>query len=382
MTQLLSRPPKSVTREDRIHQSLIARAKLKRFASVAVIVLAVFGGLASAYLLATRPKPAAPPLVVAPASSIADSFATDFVLTYLTTTKGNEASLGRFITLRSGSVELPTVQASATNAKTVLVSALPSPPGLSSWSVVVSVQVADTIGAPGTRRYFQVGVSVLDGAKPRALGLPATVPPPAMGVDLELGYPEQVDPTTSAYSTAVSFLTAFLTGRGDFSRYAAQDVGLAPLSPPPYRTVTKIVSINADKPVDKLVDGAVYRLQVTLSARSVSYSPFTMTYWLSLQKSGDALVVTKIDRGPVQTDKATLPTTTGQVPPGSIADSNDSSPTLAQTTYAVAPTTTDPAQPSGSAGATSTPGASPPATSGPTPPSSQTVAPMTTTPAR
>jgi hypothetical protein len=94
------------------------------------------------------------------------------------------------------------------------------------WSVTIA------IGPPGQERYWRAAVDT-HGDTPVAVGLPAVVAGPPSEVDradlsVTLSQPPVDDPLTE---TVTGFLSAYLCGSGDLSRYLRPGLDLTPTEP-------------------------------------------------------------------------------------------------------------------------------------------------------
>ena len=186
-----------------------------------------------------------------PASSLAQSFAREYVTTYLTAKRGDEETLAAYITIKD--LKLPAVAAQFTDANVTFIKQIElAGNGVSVWTVTVSGIVNGNTSTSPRRAYYRVPVTVLDGA-PRAAGLPTQVAGPGIGIDLRMNYRHDVATDSPLGTTAAGFVTSYLTGGTDFTRYVTTDSRERPIKPAPYAAVL-VNSIQSD--VDHNGDGA------------------------------------------------------------------------------------------------------------------------------
>ncbi|NUU20914.1 MAG: hypothetical protein HOV68_05270 [Streptomycetaceae bacterium] len=286
-------------------------ARLARGVVWAVIVSGPLLGLAA---LASSGAAGTPPASIAstaaPGSDTGPAgFAQLYVAAYLGAGQGTEGTLTSYyaspVTLTSPPGMRRAVHLAAVASREVQ-------PGY--WSVTVAAQVAVKTQAgayvdAGTQ-FFRVGVqtaSLPDASGPGAAGytatsLPAQVAAPAGLQPGALGYGagRGVEPGP-ATDTAAAFLTAYLAGQGELTRYTSPEVRLSPITPAPYAQVTVTdVRDDAGGPTDQKVpaDGTVRRLLVTVDAADVSGAAYPLTYALQLKARGGRWEVASLDDAP------------------------------------------------------------------------------------
>jgi len=162
------------------------------------------------------------------------------------------------------------------------------------WSVTVAADVLDLVDGsylPAGIEYYRVPI-VVDGTRLSALSLPGRVaaPEPAR---LAAAQAEQNDAVPEALvATSGEFLSAFLTGAGDVSRFTAPGAGIVPIRPAPYTDVA--VTTVTSHP-----EGGDTVLQVTVHATAAGGHRHVMQY--SLQASDASGVWEILDFGPGRT---------------------------------------------------------------------------------
>ncbi|MGC5224530.1 conjugal transfer protein [Micromonospora sp. DT81.3] len=147
------------------------------------------------------------------------------------------------------------------------------------------------------RRYFQVAVSLEDGAL-RVVGLPAPVAPPVQGSTSVLIYTQTIGSSDPAAQTVTAFLGAYLAGSGDLSRYSSPGTDFIALDPAPY-VMVEVIDLRSDVlPSTSLSDGDTIRALVTVSLLSPLEQQLTSTYTLTLTVRASRWEVSAIDLAP------------------------------------------------------------------------------------
>ncbi|MCX4092164.1 conjugal transfer protein [Nocardia sp. alder85J] len=174
---------------------------------------------------------------------LAQSYARDFVVTYLSATSGQQDKLAEYVS--SGQqVTLPSIGRQITDGQVVYAARMSASEALDVWTVTVSVRVAKGAAIGGDKQFYRVAVSVADG-RLRALSLPEVVGPPLRGDDLMLGYQTTCSPDTPLTQVAAGFLAAYAAGNGDVARYVTPDSGITALHPSPYSAMD-VATVMAD----------------------------------------------------------------------------------------------------------------------------------------
>lgn len=254
-----------------------------------------------------------------PAATLATGFARDYVTAYLSAKTGDEDKLARFVTAKE--LQLPPVAATFTDTDVAFAKQTSvTPDGVAVWTVTVSGVVNGDTAAAAQRTFYRVPIAVYNGA-PRAAGLPMQVAPPSVGVDLRLGYRNSVSLNSPLAQTATGFVTAYLTGGADFTRYVTADSRETPILPPPYMRV-EVTSIAANVGAD---GGNATRAEVyvTLTARTKNYTLTSLAYPLSMRTVEGRWQVVSINATPllqshpqaVNEDTPSTPHTTTAPPP-------------------------------------------------------------------
>ena len=214
-----------------------------------------------------------------PAATLVTGFARDYVTAYLSAKAGDEQKLARYVTAQN--IQLPPVSAAFTDTDVAFAKQVSSTDdGVAVWTVTVSGLVNGNTAAAAQRTFYRVPVSVYNGA-PRAAGLPMQVAAPGVGVDLRLGYRNTVSLESPLAQTAAGFVTSYLTGGADFTRYVTADSRETPILPPPYMRV-EVTSVGANVGSDgsSATQAEVY---VKVVARTKNYTLTSLAYPLSMR---------------------------------------------------------------------------------------------------
>lgn len=177
-------------------------------------------------------------------SRLAEGFAREFIVTYLSANSGQYERLADFVNgTPQGS--LPSTGRPVTDPIVVYSTRSMNAANVDVWTVTVSVRIGRRAGAAEeSRQYYRVAVSVVDG-RLRALSTPAAVSPPARGLDLAQSYSTTCAADSPLAQVASGFLQALLTGSGDLGRYVTSDSTVEALRPPPFASVES-ATVTAD----------------------------------------------------------------------------------------------------------------------------------------
>lgn len=150
------------------------------------------------------------------------------------------------------------------------------------------------------RRYFAVTVQVTDVGL-SVVGLPAPIAAPAKEESaVRLAYGQTVLQTSSARQTVEAFLSAYLAGSGDVSRYVSPGSEISAITPSPYMTL-KVSDVKSDvEPSDKPSNGSVLHVLVTAEVTSASDQRLTTTYALTLTARDGRWETTSVDLAPLE----------------------------------------------------------------------------------
>ncbi|WP_245721140.1 conjugal transfer protein [Nocardia pseudovaccinii] len=227
---------------------------------------------------------------------LAESFAEEFVVTYLSASSGQQERLGEYVG-GGQQINLPATGRQVSDPIVVFTSRNLSTDAFDVWSVTVSVRVAKTgAGASGNREYYRVAVSVAADGRRRALAVPAAVEPPGRGIDLVLGYQNPCGAESPLAQVASGFLSAYLTGSGDIARYTVPNSGIAALRPAPF-TSAETTTVSSDD-AGCGVGGSNARVLVTVNPKTASGAAPTLAYPLTMIQTAGQWQVEYLDSMP------------------------------------------------------------------------------------
>lgn len=159
------------------------------------------------------------------------------------------------------------------------------------WSVAV-----DVLTSNGAQGWQQQVIITAEGAF-RAEGLPGRIPlaqTAAPDQDNEHSHEfTTVEPGSPMYTTVSDFFSAWLTGKGDFSRVANESIST--FSSPPY-SKTVIDSVNASRNPEKVEKSVT--VDVVIFAQKVTTTK--LSYTLELSAVGGRWVVSNIAAAPAE----------------------------------------------------------------------------------
>lgn len=312
---------------------MAARRRRDNIVVAVLAALAVLGGGHAVFsIFSTAPAPPGDESTIATLghARLAESFAQDFVITYLGAASGQQDRLARFVA-GTERVTLPKVAQQVSDPLVVYTTRSMNSGSVEVWSITVSVRV----GRPGPhsgRHYYRVPVLVSEG-RLRALALPAAVEPPAVGPDLAQAYSSPCAEDTPLAQVATGFLNAYLTGSGDVTRYVTVDSGITPLLPAPYSTLTT-VTVTADDSACGTT-GSDARVLATVSPKTGGGIVPSLAYPLTMVRGEGQWQVRSIDPLPALSNPLAV-VEAQETAPGQSAGSPTATPT---TTVEIPPAT-------------------------------------------
>jgi hypothetical protein len=263
--------------------------------------------------------------------AVVGQFAQQVVVTWLTTTQEKPDALLALVK----DAQVSGLSQTAFTVNDPAVSGITFVDG--TWSVTVAATITDAHKTT-TRRYFQVPVRYHDGSV-TALTLPAPVSPPPVTIGSTNGYRAQVDLTAPLGQTVGQFLTAYIAGSGDVSRYLTPGVELTPLTPSPYTSVrlSEIRAAGSDQPPATVPqDGTRTRVLALGTAVVTDQQTANVAYALTLTARAGRWEISAIDPAPVQQPQTPAATSaTGPAPArpsGSAPTTPADNPTSSTTT--------------------------------------------------
>ncbi|NKY54007.1 conjugal transfer protein [Nocardia vermiculata] len=317
---------------------MAARRRRDNIVVAVLAVLAVLGG-GHAVLSWFDEPPHGPSdadtITVIGHAQLASSFAEDFVVSYLGATAGQQDRISEYVEADQ-QMRLPSTAHPVTDPVTVHLSRAESSASVDVWTVTVSVHEGRSGTTAGTRRYYQVAVSVTPDGRRRALTLPAAVDPPGRGPDISLAYATPCSAETPLADVASGFLKAYLTGSGDVARYIAAGAGITSLQPAPFTDLDSVSVTSADSSCGSSSEAA--QVLATVSPKGKSGASASLSYPLSMVRSSGQWQVQGIDRVPALTSPLTVVTETGPAGAGGPVPTS-SSPAVPTTTVQIPPAT-------------------------------------------
>ncbi|MCX4826269.1 conjugal transfer protein [Streptomyces sp. NBC_01142] len=165
------------------------------------------------------------------------------------------------------------------------------------WSVTVAAQYAD-----GSVRYYAVLVAVdRSGGSFTVTGAPGVVAGPARAEAPTSSYGVSV-PEGDLSSAVGEFLSAYLTGAGEVSRYLAPGVKVSAVSPAPYTTVTvqQVLAVDEAAAAEQVpADGTEVRTLAQVEARDED-GRWPLGYELVFKARSGRWEVAALESGTVQ----------------------------------------------------------------------------------
>ncbi|MBF6175667.1 conjugal transfer protein [Nocardia blacklockiae] len=265
-------------------------------------VLAVLGGVHAVLSWFSSPPPGPSDettVGLIGRSDLAESFARDFVVTYLGATSDQQERIAQYVSAGQ-QITLPSNHRQVADAQVVHSSRKLTAGNAEIWSVTVSVRM----GGPGAvaatgkdgaaRQYYRVAISVTDGL--RALSIPSLVEAPARGGDVALSYTATCAADTPLAQVAIGFVKAYLSGNGDLSRYTVLNSGIVAPSPSPFTTV-ETASVTADDNGCGAT-GSTAHVLASVNAKGAEGGVPTLAYPLTLVRPTGQWQVQSVDAIP------------------------------------------------------------------------------------
>ncbi|MDH6122963.1 conjugal transfer protein [Kitasatospora sp. GAS204B] len=299
--------------------------------------LMLLGPLLGGAAFLSRPVSASParaqPPLSAPAtgSQGAAGFAQLFVAAYISAGDGDQAKLAAYY---PGATDLRLEGASGRRSgdQLAVVRLRQSDPSV--WSVTVAARIITAVGsgsagsasslavgtdtaiapptaAAGAVRYFQVAVATATAGGGAmgyvALALPAEVaaPPCVRAPALVYGPWRPALPGDPLAGAVTEFLTAYLTGSGDLTRYLSPGTQLAAITPPPYTAlVVDELAVEGEQDGAQVsgvpAGGIRLRVLAQLRATGTDGMRVPLAYALTLQARAGRWEIASLDGAPAQ----------------------------------------------------------------------------------
>lgn len=231
-----SKQPATTTGNGTVQQSWAGTAGRWAFYSVAVLM--ALGALCG-FLAFTRP--ATPVQLTTDTSTAAaqnqeaGAFAQAYLSAWLTATTSDHDELDRYTRTTGSAItgtepteyrDLTIVSAEESgNLTTVIVSA-----SLQTTSEAGNGSAAGEDAASWTPYWYRIAVQSNDDGEMAPVGLPAPISMPAISSAPQLGYPSRVA-NREVEATVADFMTAYLTGAGDVTRYVSPETTINAITP-------------------------------------------------------------------------------------------------------------------------------------------------------
>jgi hypothetical protein len=264
----------------------------------ALTVAAVFGAAAGCkvFLAPDRPNIAAIAQRVGNQQDQVGAFASDFVVTWLTATASQRASLQRFITVADNAIALPATPAAVvTTPQVVSVIHTASVGDAEVYAATISVNERPYASAEPTRSFYRVPVSMWS-FQPRALALPARINGPGSGADFKIAYRHTLSADSPVFAVVSGFVRTYLTATTGLDRYVVANTALSPVGG--YQSAV-VTTAAADRAVpDAPAPGTEIHVLATVTAQTSQFANVNLVYPLTLENSGGTWMVAAIDLTP------------------------------------------------------------------------------------
>jgi Conjugative transposon protein TcpC len=274
------------------------RGRTRQAGAIAVTTAALFGaaGGGKVFLAPDRPDFTGIAQRVGNQQDQVGAFAADFVVTWLTATTSQRASLRRFITLPENAPALPSTPAAVVTTPQVdRVIRVGSIDEVDLYAAVVSINERPYASAQSTRSFYQVPVAMWD-YQPRALTLPARINGPGPGADFKLGYRHALRADSPIAAVVSGFVRAYLTTTTGLDRYVLAGTPLACVGG--YQSAI-VSSAATERPVpDKPAPGEQIHVLATVIAQTSQFATVNLAYPLTVENSGGTWMVAAIDLMP------------------------------------------------------------------------------------
>ncbi len=278
---------------------MVARRRRDNLVIAVLAVLAICGG-GHAILDAFSAPPPGPSensaLVLIGRSHLAESFATEFIVSYLSATAAQRDRALDFVG-DAQRVTLPTTARQVLDPLVVYVSRELTSDGVDVWAVTVSARIVrkNTASVDDSRQYYQVAVAVIEG-RLRALALPAAVEPPGRAPELALNYGANCSSDTPFAQVASGFLQALLAGSGDIARYTTSESGITALRPAPFTSIDTTMVKAEDSSCG--TNGTTARVLVSVNPKLDGAETPTLSYPLTMIRASGKWQVKAVDSIP------------------------------------------------------------------------------------
>jgi hypothetical protein len=239
-------------------------------------------------------------------TDLVKAFAIDCVTSYLTAASAQGTDLSRCFPDASR-LAVPATPALILTAPTAYAQRTgPDREQLSTYGVLVGVTEQPYPTAIPERNYYQIPLGVYGGDAVRALDNLSRVDEPPAGADVELGYPITIPNNNPVAIMLAGFIGTYLTKSPGLDRFVTTDSRLKPVKHPyASATVTGVQAIA--NPPDAPAENFTLSVRVTVSARSAEYTPYDLSYPLTVRASAGNWFVAAIDPVPALAESTPEP---------------------------------------------------------------------------
>ncbi|MEU6560597.1 conjugal transfer protein [Nocardia nova] len=292
----------SAGRRDDSGEQLLRRMAARRRRDNAIFavlaVLAVLGGghAVRSWFATPPPGPSdATTTRIIGNAQLAESFAEEFVVTYLSASSGQREKLAEYVG-GDQQITLPSTARQVSDPVVVFASRSIGNGSVDVWAVTVSVHIAKNGAAGGLREYFRVPVTVTPDGRRRALTVPQAVGPPERGLDLVQNYALSCGLDTPLSQVASGFLAAYLAGSGDVARYTTPNSGIIALKPAPF-TAAETTAVSSED-AGCGTGGTSAKVLATVDPKAGTGSTPTLAYPLTMVNTSGQWQVQSMDAVP------------------------------------------------------------------------------------
>lgn len=298
-------------------------------AMMAFGIIAGYLGLGIGWLALNRPVEAVAQTTTENetiSQSVAGGYATGFVSAWLNASREDPGELAGFIDLTGQGSFLSPEPWDYRDLDVVTV----TPVTDQITNVLVSANVKETTtdddkeSTTWPRRYWQVAIATGADGGVSAAGFPAPVNAPA-AASVSMSYPGTVGRTGDVGKAVTDFLTAYLTGEGEITRFIAPETQITPIRPTPFTRID-IIDISSNEDVTESTnEGDEVRILATIGAQRQDDRLVPASYALTMTLRSGRWEISRIDPAPL-TKQITAPTPTPTDVPTASPTENQENP--------------------------------------------------------
>lgn len=293
--------PPIATATDQLTSTLAARTM-----SAALIGCLILGPIAAALAVYAVAQSTSSPVTPAAVDddargeqAVVQEFAVRVTVAWLTATRDHPEELLKLAPLAQGQA-LPERGFTVANPSTSQIQQL----GPDLWSVTVAATVTDDRRSV-VRRYYQLPVSFRSGTL-TSLALPGPTTAPTVGAPAKSEYRTELLTDSPVGTTTSQFLSAYVGGSGDVSRYVTPGVQLTAVQPAPF-TAVRVTELRTTSNADLSAptDGQRIRVLVAAVGTVTDQQTVAVNYALTLSGRDGRWEISAIDQAPVVVDPST-----------------------------------------------------------------------------